>query len=255
LITLGAFNDLACVRHGFFTRAGGVSTGLYASKNVGFGSNDDPVAVTENRRRCMESLDLPADALVTVHQVHSPDVVTVEQPFAHKDAPKADALVTKRPGVALGILTADCAPVLFCDPKAQVIGAAHAGWKGAFGGVVEGTVAAMEALGAERGRIVAGIGPHISHRSYEVGPEFRDRLLEADAGNDFYFVPSRREGHFLFDLGGFVEGKLGDAGVGFVQRAPHCTLLEESRFFSYRRATLRGEADYGRCLSAIALAE
>ncbi|HYE48376.1 MAG TPA: peptidoglycan editing factor PgeF [Azospirillaceae bacterium] len=253
MITLAPLSD-APVRHASFTREGGVSEGLYASRNVGFGSQDDPAKVAENRRRCMADLGLPAGALVTVYQVHSPEVVTVEAPFGPADAPKADALVTKVPGVALGILTADCAPVLFCDPSARVVGAAHAGWKGAVGGVLEATVAAMEALGADRSRILAGIGPHISARAYEVGPEFRERLLETGGDNAAWFAPSARGGHFLFDLGGYAEARLRAAGVASVERAPHCTLLED-RFFSYRRTTLAGEPDYGRQLSAISLRE
>lgn len=255
MITLSALNEIPSIRHGFFTRNGGVSSGIFDSLNCGFGSGDAPAAVAENRARCMRRLDLPAESLVTVYQVHSPTVMTVEKPWHHGAAPKADALVTRVPGIALGILTADCAPVLLCDPDAQVIGAAHAGWKGAFGGVIESTVDAMAALGARPQRIVAAIGPHISHRSYEVGAEFRDRFLEQDPGHDFYFAPSRRAGHWLFDLGGYVETRLTGTGVEIVQRTPHDTLTEADRFFSYRRATLQGEPDYGRGLSAIALAE
>ncbi|QJE73436.1 peptidoglycan editing factor PgeF [Aerophototrophica crusticola] len=255
MITLGALNDIPAIRHGFFTREGGVSSGLYDSLNCGFGSGDTPEAVAENRARAMRFLDLQPEGLVTVYQVHSPTVVTVDKPFAPKDAPKADAMVTRLPRVALGILTADCAPVLFCDPQAEVIGAAHAGWKGAMGGVVEATVSAMEALGAKADRIVAAVGPHIAHRSYEVGAEFRDRFLAEAPANDYHFVPARRAGHYLFDLGGYVEQRLANAGVQFVHHSPHDTLAESDRFFSYRRATLNGEKDYGRGLSAIALAE
>lgn len=255
MITLGALNEIGCVRHGFFTREGGVSRGLFDSLNCGFGSGDAPAAVAENRARAMRSLDLAPQNLVTAYQVHSPTVVTVSEPFGPKDAPQADALVTKTPGVALGILTADCAPVLFCDPKAEVIGAAHAGWKGAFGGVVEATVDAMAALGAKPERIVAAIGPHIAFRSYEVGAEFRQRFLDRDPSNEAHFAPSRRADHWMFDLGGYIEERLAGAGVELVQRAPHDTLTEDRRFFSYRRATLYGEPDYGRGLSAIALAE
>jgi YfiH family protein len=255
VITLGALNEIASIRHGFFTREGGVSDGLYSSLNCGLGSGDSPTRVAENRRRAMGLLDLPGDSLVTVYQVHSPEVAVVEQPWSPGEAPKADALVTRVPGIALGILTADCAPILFCDPRAEVIGAAHAGWKGAFGGVVEKTVEAMATLGAEPSRIVAAVGPHIGHRSYEVGPEFRQTFLTQAEENDFHFVPARRPGHFLFDLGGYVERRLGDAGVGFIQRAPHDTMREEGRFFSYRRSTLAHDPDYGRGLSAIALAE
>ncbi|HYD30679.1 MAG TPA: peptidoglycan editing factor PgeF [Azospirillaceae bacterium] len=255
MITLGALNDITGLRHGFLTRSGGVSTGLYASLNCGFGSGDSPAAVARNRALAMERLDQPADALVTVRQVHSPDVVTAREPFPHDRAPGADALVTDRPGIALGILTADCAPVLFADPKARVIGAAHAGWKGAIGGVIEATVSAMVELGAKPQRIVAAIGPCIAQRSYEVGPEFPTPFLAEDAANADLFAPSRREGHFMFDLPVYVARRLGRAGVDLIQRCPNDTVAEEDRFFSYRRATLRGEKDYGRGLSAIVLTE
>jgi polyphenol oxidase len=255
LITLGALNAVPCIRHGFFTRRGGVSKGLYDSLNVGLGSHDDPVSVRENRRRCMARLELPAEALSTLYQIHSATAVTITEAIVPGQAPQADALVTQVPGIALGILTADCAPVLFCDPEAGVIGAAHAGWRGAFEGVLNATVTAMTALGARPERLIAGIGPHIAYRSYEVGPEFRDRLLTASDDYQRFFVAAPRSGHFLFDLGGFIEGQLADLGVGLVQRAPHDTLSESDRFFSYRRATLNGQPDYGRGLSAIALAE
>lgn len=255
MITLGALNEIPSIRHGFFTRQGGVSTGLYDSMNCGFGSGDSADAVAENRARCMRKIGLEGRNLVTCYQVHSPTAVTVDAPFPVQDAPKADAMATKVPGVALGILTADCVPVLFCDAKAEVIGAAHAGWKGAIGGVVEATVKAMADLGAQPDRIIAAIGPHIGHRSYEVGPEFRETFLKEGEHNEYLFVPSRRQGHWLFDIGSYVEGRLANAGVQFVQKAPHDTVAESARFFSYRRATLNGEKDYGRGLSAIALAE
>lgn len=255
MITLGALNDISGIRHGFFTREGGVSSGLYSSLNCGFGSGDAAEAVAENRRRAMARLDLPATVLTTVYQVHSPDVAVVDEPWSPAEAPKADALVTNRPGIALGILTADCVPVLFCDPKAAVIGAAHAGWKGAIGGVIEATVTAMARLGAEPDRIVAAIGPHIGRRSYEVGADFHARFLADADSNEGFFAPSSRPGHFLFDLGGYVEMRLGLAGVGLLQRAPNDTVREQDRFFSYRRSVLRGEPDYGRGLSAIALAD
>ncbi|WP_205574641.1 peptidoglycan editing factor PgeF [Indioceanicola profundi] len=254
MITLGVLNDIPGIRHGFFTRQGGVSTGIYASLNCGFGSNDAADAVAENRRRVAEKLGRPAQGLVTVHQIHSPDVAVAETPWVPADAPKADAMVTRAPDVTLGILTADCAPVLFCDPTAKVIGAAHAGWKGAFGGVLEATIAAMKKLGAEPSRIVAAIGPHISRNSYEVGPEFRERLVADAEANASWFVPSQRAEHWMFDLGGYVASRLAAAGIGHVERAPHDTLAEEDLFFSYRRSTLRGEPDYGRFLSAITLA-
>lgn len=253
MITLGILNDVAGLRHGFFTRQGGVSDGIYASKNCGFGSGDAAANVARNRDRCLDQLDAGAQAVLTVFQTHSPDVVAVERPWSPEDAPRADALVTDRPGIALGILTADCAPVLFCDPSAQVIGAAHAGWKGALGGVLEATVQAMIGLGADRGRILAAIGPRIALASYEVGAEFRERFLAADPANDAWFRPGALPEKFQFDLGGYVADRLGSLGLGRLQSAPHDTVAEEDRFFSYRRSCHRGEPDYGRNLSAIAI--
>ncbi len=240
------------VRHAFFTREGGVSDGLYASRNCGLGSGDDSDRVRRNRARCADDLGLPADRLLTVYQVHSPDVAVVERPF-EGTPPRADALVTATPGLALGVLSADCAPVLFADAEAGVIGAAHAGWKGAVGGVLENTVAAMVRLGARRGSIRAALGPCIAQASYEVGPEFPERLTGRDPADADLFAPSSREGHFMFDLGGYVVRRLKAAGVAEVAVAAHDTCAEDDRFFSYRRATLRGEPDYGRGLSAIAL--
>jgi YfiH family protein len=254
VITSGALDDISAVRHGFMTRAGGVSSGIYGSLNCGLGSSDDPVNVVENRRRCAARFDLEADRLVTLYQVHSPDVVTVERPWAPGEAtPKADAMVTATPGIALGILTADCVPVLLADREAKVIGGAHAGWKGARGGVLKATVAAMVALGARPERIAAAIGPCIAQRSYEVGPEFPGPFLAESPDNADFFAPSRRAGHHMFDIGGYVARRLGDCGVELLQRSPNDTVAEEQRFFSYRRATLRGEKDYGRGLSVIVL--
>lgn len=241
------------VRHGFFTRVGGVSQGLYAGLNVGLGSNDARDAVGENRHRVAAALGVPDEALTTVHQVHSPDVVTITQPHRPADAPRADALVTCRPGLALGVLTADCVPVLFSDGEAGVIGAAHAGWKGAFTGVLEATVDAMGTLGARVGRVVAGIGPHIGRDSYEVGPEFLERFIEQAPENARYFRPSPRAGHHWFAIGDYVADRLARAGVARVERCDQDTLTQEALFYSYRRATLRGEADYGRQISAITL--
>ena len=209
--------------------------------------------VEANRAQAMALLDLPADALVTVHQIHSPDVAIVERPWQRAENPKADALVTDRPGVALGILTADCVPILFADLTARVIGAAHSGWKGTRDGVSEATVTAMERLGARRDRIRAAIGPAIQQKSYEVGPEFPERFTSLDPSTARFFVPSSRAGHFMFDLPGLVEARLKAFGLGSVERSPHDTAAEAELFFSYRRATLRGEPDYGRGLSAIAL--
>ena len=253
MLTTGPLNDLAAVRHGFFCRTGGVSGGLFTSLNCGYGSGDDPAKVTENRRRAMAMLDLEGTRLVTAYQVHSPDVVEVRGLWAREDAPKADAMVTRQRGLALGILTADCVPVLFAEAEAGVVGAAHAGWKGALTGVVEATVSAMTALGADRKRIVAGIGPAISQRSYEVGPDFPAPFLEQDARNADFFCPAQRVGHFLFDLKGYVARRVAGLGVSAIQTLPCDTCAEDERFFSYRRACHRKEADYGRGLSAIYL--
>lgn len=253
MISLSALNDFTRIRHGFFTREGGVSRGVYASLNCGPGSKDDPAAVAENRRRAMALLDLPPEALLTLYQAHTADVVVVSEPWAPGQAPTADAMVTNRPGLALGILTADCAPVLLADGKAGIVAAAHAGWRGALGGVLDNTVKAMVELGAKTDSIVAAMGPCIGHRSYEVGPEFPAPFLAEDKVNLDYFAPSRREGHALFDLPGYISRRLSRLGVHEVTRVPADTCRDESRFFSYRRGTLRGEADYGRQLSAIVL--
>lgn len=253
MITLGAINDLNGIRHGFFTREGGVSEGIYGSLNCGFGSGDEPAKVAENRARAAGRLNVEANRLVTLYQVHSPTVVVVDQPWKHGEAPEADAMVTRQPGVALGILTADCAPVLLADETAGVIGAAHAGWKGARGGVLAATVSAMVKLGAKPSRMVAAIGPCIAQRSYEVGPEFPDAFLADTPSNADFFAPSRKAGHFMFDLPGLVERRLVEAGLSLIQRCPNDTRAEEDRFFSYRRATLRGEPSYGRGLSVIVL--
>lgn len=252
MITLSALNEVNRIRHAFFTREGGVSQGLYASLNCGPGSNDDPQAVAENRARAMAMLEMEPQALVTVHQAHTADVVVVDGPWPG-ERPVADAMVTATPGLALGILTADCAPVLFADRRGGVVAAAHSGWKGAIGGVLENTVEKMVELGAKKKSIVAAIGPCIGQRSYEVGPDFPAPFLaEADENRDF-FAPARREGHYLFDLPGYVSRKLARLGVVEVTRVPADTCRDEARFFSYRRTTLRGEPDYGRQLSVILL--
>lgn len=239
------------VRHAFFTRAGGVSQGIYRGLNVGLGSDDETAAVLENRRRVAAWLAVAPENLLTAHQIHSPDVITVARPSAGA-RPRGDALVTDRPGLALGVLTADCGPVLFADPAARVIGAAHAGWKGAFGGVLENTVAAMEALGARRERILAALGPAIGQTNYEVGPEFVRRFVKADAGNERWFRPAGKKGHALFDLEGYTVARLAAAGIEAAGLG-RCTYAEEEAFYSYRRATHRGEPDYGRQISAIVL--
>lgn len=250
--------DLAAaegVVHGFFTRQGGVSEGLYTSLNVGFGSGDDEARVAENRARAAAALGLPADSLSTAYQVHSARAVVIDAPVPRPEAPRADGFVTATPGVLLGILTADCAPVLLADAEARVIGAAHAGWRGALTGVIEATVREMERLGARRTSIRAAIGPCIGGASYEVGPEFPAPFVGEDPASRQFFTASRRSGHFMFDLEGYVAHRLGALGLRAVGRTRRDTCAEDGMFFSYRRATLRGESDYGRGLSAIALAD
>lgn len=253
MIETHSLSRIADIRHGFFTRQGGASTGIYDSLNCGYGSKDDPAAVARNRQHVATSLGLSADELLTVYQVHSPRVVTVTEPWARDDTPEADAMATAVPGVGLGILSADCAPVLFADGEAGVIGAAHAGWRGALGGVCEATIAAMTALGARAARMAVAIGPTISKANYEVGAEFRAEFLEENAELDRFFSPSTRDGHHMFDLPGFIEHRLRTAGVGSVERIDLCTYADEEKFFSYRRATHRTEPDYGRQISAITL--
>jgi hypothetical protein len=237
--------------HGFFTRKGGVSEGLYESLNAGPGSGDDAASVAENRARVASALG--AAHLLSVSQVHSADAVTVTAPW-EDDRPEADAMATDRPGLALGVLTADCAPVLMADREAGVIGAAHAGWKGALAGVIEAAIAAMEGLGASPSRIVAAIGPAISQRAYEVGPDFVERFLDDDPASGRFFAGGRGD-RAQFDLAGFCLSRLREAGVAEAGWTGHCTHGDPARFFSYRRATRRGEADYGRLVSAICLPE
>ncbi|MFN4087522.1 MAG: peptidoglycan editing factor PgeF [Alphaproteobacteria bacterium] len=253
MIAVELLCDSPRVRHGFFTRDGGVSDGLYGSLNCGLGSRDDREAVIENRRRVAERLGAPADGLVTAYQVHSDRVLVVDRPWAADAAPSVDALVTATPGVAVGALAADCAPVLFADAEAGVVAAAHAGWKGALTGIVEATVTAMCGIGARPERIRAAVGPAIGPASYEVGPEFRDRFLAAAADNDAFFRPAERPGHHMFDLPGFVAARLGRLGLAGVDVVVADTCAEDGRFFSYRRSCLRGEPDYGRGISAIVL--
>lgn len=239
------------IPHGFLGRRGGVSGGVCAGLNVGLGSGDDRAAILENRRLAVEAV-APGARLVTVHQVHSPDALYADAPWPDDARPQADAIVTDRPGLALGILTADCTPVLLADQAAGVIGAAHAGWKGAFGGVVEATVAAMEARGARRERIAAAIGPVIARKSYEVDEGFYRRFLEAEPAFEHFFTPGR-EGHHQFDLEAFVLARLAEAGIRQAEALGLDTYTEPDRFFSFRRATHRGEPDYGRQISIIAL--
>lgn len=239
------------IRHGYFTRVGGVSSGIYQGLNIGTGSNDDQTLVAENRRRVADWMGVPANHLLTAHQIHSPDVVIAREPFAG-ERPRADAVVTDRPGIAVGASTADCGPILFADTEARIIGAAHAGWKGAFTGVLENTVRAMEGLGARRERIVAVLGPSIGPENYEVGPEFVARFVDADAENINYFTPSANPGHAMFDLNLYTVDRLNKAGVT-AEGLRRCTYAEEELFYSYRRTTHRREPDYGRQISAIVL--
>jgi YfiH family protein len=241
------------VAHGFFTRQGGISTGIYTSLNCGLGSDDHPAHVAANRARCAAMLGVAPDGLVTAYQVHGIAVAEVTQPWAPGQGPKADALVTTRPGVALGILTADCTPILLADARAGVIGAAHAGWKGAKAGVTDAVVAAMVGHGARPSDIVAAVGPVIGPESYEVGPEFRQAFLDDDSAAASFFHDGPR-GRPHFDLPGFVIARLERLGLGCIDRVAADTCADAERFFSYRRSCLGGEPDYGRQLSAIALA-
>ncbi len=238
------------VRHGFFTRKGGASSGVFAGLNCGLGSTDQTDIVTINRARVADALGVPASHLLTVHQCHSAQVVVVNAPFA--DRPEADAMVTATPGLALGILTADCQPVLFADPAAQVIGAAHAGWRGVAMGVLEATIDAMETLGAQRKRIISVIGPTISQQNYEVGPEFHAAFVNGNADNARFFATGAGD-RMLFDLPGFGLERLRAAGVGHAEWTGHCTYSDDQRFYSFRRSTHAHAADYGRLMSAIRL--
>lgn len=245
--------SLPALRHGFFSRQGGHSEGIFASLNCGFGSGDDKPTVTKNRVTVGAALGVPDSHLLTVWQWHSPDVIVADDIWDPLAPPKGDAIVTARRGLAIAVLTADCAPLLFADPQAGVIGAAHAGWKGALAGVSEATVAAMEKLGARREHITAVIGPTISQPSYEVGPEFPVPFLAQDAGNADFFKSSTQPRHHMFDLPGYLTRRLTRLGVGKVIDTQLCTYSDESRFYSFRRATHRNEKDYGRQISAIVL--
>jgi len=240
------------LRHAFFTREGGVSDGIYAGLNGGLGSNDLPANVLENRRRMTEHMGVAPENFLSLHQIHSPDVVVATGPWDSPARPKADAIVTRTAKLAIGVTTADCGPVLFVDPAHRVIGAAHAGWKGALTGVLESTLAAMETLGAERDQIIAAIGPMIRQPSYEVGGEFVERFLADDSDYAMFFLPSRRDGHAMFDLAGFIRMRLEKAGVLLIDDLGLDTYPDE-RFFSYRRSVHRKEPDYGRHVHAIVL--
>jgi YfiH family protein len=250
-------NSLAAlpgIRHAFFTREGGVSEGIYASLNGGAGSDDTREHVAENRARMAAALGVTPEVLLTAYQIHSPDVVVAERPWTHAARPRADAIVTRLPGLAIGVSTADCGPVLLADAQARVIGAAHAGWRGALAGVTDATIAAMERLGAERKRIVAALGPMIHQPSYEVGADLVDRFEAADPANARFFRPSPGAGHALFDLPGYIAARLAGAGIAGAEDLARCTYADPARFFSFRRTTHRGEPDYGRHVNAIVLA-
>jgi YfiH family protein len=241
------------VRHAFFTRQGGVSGGIYASLNCGPGSNDDAGCVQENRARVADILGAKPSHLLTVFQKHSATAVIAKRPWEASKTPEADAIVTATPGLAIGVLTADCAPVLFCDSEARVVGAAHAGWRGALSGIVEATVKAMQELGAKPERIVAVIGPAISQRAYEVGADYVERFLAKEPGSATFFATDQDSGEPHFDLPGYVDERLKRAGVGTISDLGLCTYCDESRLFSYRRSQHHVEADYGRQISAILL--
>lgn len=250
-LTAPSLADIPGLRHGFFTRRGGVSAGIFASLNCGVGSGDDRETVLLNRGRVADALGVDRSALASPYQVHGAQVAVVDRAWEPGHGPQADGVVTARRGVAIGVGTADCAPVLFADAANGVIGAAHAGWGGALMGILEATIRAMEQLGANRRRIVAAIGPAIAQASYEVGPEFQGRFLSVDVNNARFFRPSPRAGHALFDLPAYVRDRLQRAGLASIDHLPLDTYADETRFFSFRRTTHRGERDYGRMLSAI----
>jgi polyphenol oxidase len=241
------------IAHAYFTRQGGVSTGIYEGLNADFGSSDDPALIAENRSRAAAFFGVEPSHLMNPWETHSSDVVVVDGPFPGEQ-PKADAIVTKTPGIAIGVVTADCGPILFADTRAKVIGAAHAGWKGAVGGVLENTVKTMESLGAKRDDIIAVLGPSISQENYEVGPEFFDRFIGVSATNQRWFSPSEKPGHFMFNLWGYTLERLKCAGIK-ADCVNRCTYAQDDLFYSYRRTTHRKEPDYGRQLSALMLTE
>lgn len=250
-ITAENLAALPGIAHGFFGRLGGVSEGNYASLNCGLGSADDRAAVGENRRRVAGVLGNREMPVVTLYQVHSATAVVVDRPFAADSVPKADALVTRTPGLIIGAMAADCTPVLFADPEARIVGAAHAGWRGALGGVLEATLAAMESLGAETGRIQVAIGPTINQPAYEVGPEFETELTTSDPASTPYFTRFKPGGKAHFDLPGYVAERLRRAGIGHIERQTLCTYANPDRLFSYRRTVHARQPDYGRQISAI----
>ena len=246
---------LANIRHAFFTRSGGVSPGVYSSLNGGVGSSDRPENVAENRARMAAILGVAPDRLITAYQIHSPDVVVAEEPWTRETRPRADAIVTRVPRLAIGVSTADCGPLLLADSEARVVGAAHAGWRGALTGVIEETIAAMERLGANRNAITAALGPTIRQPNYEVGPEFVERFVAAEPANVRFFTPAQKSEHAMFDLAGYIGARVQRAGIAQFEDLGLCTYAEPERFFSYRRTTRNGEPDYGRHINAIALVE
>lgn len=246
-------SELPNISHGFFTREGGVSEGVFVSLNCGFGSGDTNDNVALNRAYVARALGVEASSLVTAYQTHSATAVIVDKPWVQGDAPKADALVTATPGIAVGILAADCLPILLADAKNGVVAAVHSGWKGAIGGVIEAGIKTMQEAGAKVENIAAAIGPGIEQYSYEVGDEFRERFLEESAENACYFTDSVRKNHFMFDLKAYAQNRLAGVGIAKINLLAHDTCLEETRFFSYRRACLLGESAYGRQISAIAI--
>ena len=250
-----ALAELDGLHHAFFTRAGGVSQGVYATLNGGVGSDDAPDKVAENRARMAAVLGVPADRLLTPYQIHSPDVAVVDAPWTPDHRPRADAVVSRTPRLALGVSTADCGPLLFADSQAGVIGAAHAGWRGTLSGVIEATVAAMEKLGASGTRITVALGPTIRQPNYEVGPEFVARFVAADADNARFFAASPNAGHAMFDLPGYIATRIERVGIANFEDLGLCTYAEPNRFYSFRRATHRKELDYGRHINAIVLAD
>ena len=250
-----SLSKLPGIRHGFFTRGGGVSEGVYESLNGGVGSEDSPAKVAENRARMAKHLGVAPDRFLTCYQIHSPEVVVAETPWPSTERPRADAIVTRTPHLAIGVSTADCGPVLLSDAEARVIGAAHAGWRGALTGVIEQTVAAMEKLGASRRRIVAAAGPMIRQPNYEVGQDLIDRFVAVDPNTIRFFKPAQRPNHSMFDLAGYVVSRLRRAEIAEIEDLGLCTYADPAQFYSYRRATHRAEPDYGRHINAIALAD
>jgi len=253
MLRAASISKLSGIEHAFFTREGGVSSGIYATLNGGVGSHDEPRNVAENRARMAAALGVGPDRLLTAYQIHSPDVVIIDRPWTIDRRPRADAMVTKYPGLAIAVTTADCGPVLLADGIARVIGVAHAGWRGAANGVIEATIAAMEDCGADRKHMVAALGPMIRQSSYEVGPEFIAAFQAQNAANDRFFAPASRPGHALFDLADYIVTRLAVAGVGQIEDLGHCTYSDPEHLFSYRRSTHHGENDYGRHINAIAL--